>query len=179
MRIWFNTYFKYNKMKRKAQEEIVGFVAIVVIVIVVLVIFLGVALRKDKSSTAQESKDIYRFLESMMQYTSSCAVSYEPAYSDLGLLIQQCHSGLYTCVSGEDPCKIAKETISKIIDSSFLISHDSSKKGYEFISLYVTNSTEEKIIEIFKGDCSQEILGSELLIPAFPGTISNSFKLCS
>ena len=49
--------------KRRAQEEIVGFVLIVVLVVIVLVIFLGISLRNPKPQQ-RESEIIYQFLES-------------------------------------------------------------------------------------------------------------------
>lgn len=167
-----------DKMKnKKAQEEIVGFVLIVIIVSIVLVIFLGISLRQDKE-ISRESRDTYQFLESTMQYTTDCALSYEPAYSKLSELIIECREGLSTCTSNKTPCNVAEETLKNIIESSFPIQEEADIKGYEFKAIYSTNTTEEEIIFINKGNCTISIRGAEFLLPAFPGTISNSLKLC-
>jgi hypothetical protein len=165
-------------MRKKAQEEIVGFVAIVVIMLIVAVIFLGIYLRQDPTSINQESKNVHSFLESSMQYTTSCATSFEPAYSKLDDLIRECHSGLSTCTSGQDPCTLAKSTMMDLINAGFLVSDEAEIKGYEFKSIYTTNSTQSVVLEMAKGNCSNSIIGSEVLIPEFPGTISNSLSLC-
>jgi len=150
---------------KKAQEEVVGFVFIVVIVIVILVIFLGFMLRQDNPINSQESRDIYQFLDSAMQYTTSCALSYEPAYSN--------------CISGETPCALAEKTLNDLIESSFKIGEQASNKGYDFKASYTDKDLEEEIISLSKGNCSGSLRGSELLISALPGAISNTLKICS
>ena len=164
---------------RKAQEEIVGFVLIVVIVSVMIVIFLGFSIRNN-NTPAQESKDVYRFLESSMQYTTDWAISYEPAYLNLGDLIRECYKDASLCISEKQPCAVAKKTLKALIDSAFpQISPESSIKGYEYKSIYLReNASQEEIIFLSKGNCSQSIRGAEVLIPSYPGTISNSLNLC-
>lgn len=173
LRIW-----QRSKLKKKAQEEIVGFVVIVLLVAVALVIVLGITIRQDHASQELESRDIYQFLESTMQYTSDCAISYEPNFLTLGELLRECSEGLSTCVSGEEPCKTAELAIKDIIESSFNVSEEASTKGYEFLSKYTLEATEEEIILISKGNCTNSIKGAEYLAPAFPGTISSTLKLC-
>ncbi len=165
-------------MSKKAQEEIVGFVLIVVIVSVILIIFLGIMLSNKPQSAEYKSKDIEQFLESLMQFTSDCAINYEPAYSKLNELIQQCYSGLSKCTSGKNPCDMAKETITNAIELSFKIEKDSINKGYEFISV-INSSLDKPIIEIKKGDCTQTIKGGIFLIHTTQGPITNTLKLCS
>ncbi len=169
---------KLLKMKNKrAQEEIVGFVIIVIIVVMAGVIILGMVIRSSNSSNL-ESKEIYYFLESSMQITTSCAISYEPAYLRLSELIEKCYSSLNNCLSGENPCEVLNRTIKEVIESSFNIDNKASIKGYEFKSVYMTNITLEEIYRLEKGECVNNIKGSELIIPAFPGSISNTLKLC-
>lgn len=164
--------------RKRGQEEIVGFVVIVVLVLVALVIFLGIFLRRGSDAGEKESREIYQFLESMMQYTSSCSTSYEPDYSDIGELIEKCYSGLGRCTSGREPCEVLKEEIGGIIDASFFVSGEGAVKGYEFKSVFTSNLSEEEIIFISAGNCSSAFRGSEILTPAYPGTIVSSMKLC-
>jgi len=170
------------KITKKAQEEVVGFVAIVVIVAILLVLLLGFSIKKPSNSN-QESKDLYQFLESLMKYTSQCAISYEPDYSELGELIKECYSGASLCLNQKSPCEIAEEDIKNIIEASFKVGEAQGYKGYEFKSIYTETEDEAEklmkdIILIKKGNCSSSYIGSEVLNPAFPGTISSSFKLC-
>ncbi len=163
---------------KKAQEEIVGFVLIVVIVAIITVILLGISIRSDNAKVDQESKDVYQFLESAMQLTTTCSISYEPDYSKLNELISICYLGTSKCLNGENPCSLSNKTISSLLSDSFLANQDSSIKGYEFRSAYSNNATSTEIIFIKKGACQGAIRGSEILIPADKGTISNSLKLC-
>ena len=162
---------------KKAQEEIAGFVLIVVIVIIISIIILGISIRQSNKDVG-ESRDVYQFLESMMQYTTDCAISYEPAYSKLGELIDKCNSGLSRCISGKEPCEVAKDTLTKMIDSAFYITDETHIKGYEFKSIFISNNQEKELISVSKGECKGRIRGSEIPIHSFQGDISNTLKLC-
>jgi hypothetical protein len=165
-------------VKNKAQEEIVGFAIIVILVAVVLVVILGIMIRQDKNSISLESRDLHQFLESSMQYTTNCSISFEPNFLTLSELLRECNDGISLCLSNEEPCKLAESTFKEIIEGSFHISPTATNKGYELLSLYTTGSTSEKITNISSGDCNQSIRGAEYKAPAFPGTITSSFKLC-
>ena len=170
---------KRMKVNRKGQEEIVGFILIVVIVAVVAVILLGISIRKTGSSVESDSAEIYQFLGSMMQYTTDCAVVFEPDFSSLGELIEECYSNTAkTCTSGENVCDVLEENVKGILDSSWEIGEDRPNKGYEFSSVYVSGTQRSDIFEIIKGECEGSFRGSEFVSSAFPGKIENSFKLC-
>jgi len=164
-------------INKKAQEEIVGFVLIVVIVSIIFLVFLGIFVRQQSTDLEQQSREIYQFLESSMEYTTTCAVSYEPDYSKLGELIRDCYSGSL-CTSGEKACTVLNTTIRGILDSSWKVGPERAIKGYSFNSLYTTNSTQKEILVIARGNCSFNRKGSEYLIPTFPGTIVSSLDLC-
>ncbi len=162
---------------KKAQEEMVGFVFIVVIIAIVGAIILGFSIRGN-NTLVQESKDIHQFLESAMELTTSCSISYEPNYLKLNELIKECNNGLSLCISGEDPCIVLNKTFNNVITKSFLVNEQANIKGYEFKSIYSTNTISKEIIIIYQGDCSYSARGAEILIPAYPGTISATLKLC-
>ena len=167
-------------INKKAQEETAGFVLIVIIVIIISIIILGIKIRQGNNNIG-DSKNIHQFLESIMQYTTDCAIGYEPAYSKLGELINECNEGISRCTSGKEPCDVAKEVITNMVNVGFYVNNESLIKGYEFKSVYELNNTKEnnkEIIFITKGECLGSEIGSELLTSAFPGTISNSLKLC-
>jgi len=98
---------------KKGQAEIVGFVLIIVIVSVVFLVFLGISLRKNVADVT-ESRDVYQFLESSMEYTTSCVTSFYPDYRKLGELFDECLSG-NNCLDGEESCDILNETLGNII----------------------------------------------------------------
>jgi len=163
---------------KKAQEEIVGFVAIVILVSIVGVIFLGIGLRQEGSGRAQESKDVYQFLDSMMQYTSDCAISYEPNYLRLSELIQECRIGAGKCLSGESPCEVVNKSLGRIIEASFKPNKEGNVKGYEFKIIYSKDNVTEDVLVMKNGTCLNGLRGSEILTPAFPGTLANSLEIC-
>ena len=105
-----------------------------------------------------------------MGYTSSCAVSYEPAYSSVGELIEECYRGK-KCVGGEDSCEVLEQTVRDILGSGWEIGEEFYYKGYEFKIV----GSEETILEISNGNCENEFIGSEYLIP---GDFVSSLKLC-
>lgn len=168
---------KTNKLNKRAQEEITGFVMIIIIVAIIALVFLSISTRKSSSSST-ESLEIQQFLESSMQYTTSCATSFEPAYSSLSELIRDCYEGRL-CTSGSTACKTLEETLPLILDASWQTGENRPIKGYEFQSFYKTNSTQESIINITKGTCPSSFRSASTSISAFPGTIVNTLKICT
>jgi hypothetical protein len=167
--------------RKKGQEEIVGFVVIVVLVSIVLLVFLGIIIRQDSSAGELESVELFQFLESSMEYTSSCATSYVPDYSSLGELLEKCQSGEGICTSGERPCDVLERTFEEILDDSYFTSEDGEVKGYEFRSEYNERGSDltEELILIEMGECTnRSVIGSELPTFAYSGTIVSSLKLC-
>ena len=75
--------------------------------------------------------------------------------------------------------EMAAETLNDLIESSFKIGEQASNKGYDFKASYTDKDLEEEIISLSKGNCSGSLRGSELLISALPGAISNTLKICS
>jgi len=163
---------------KRGQEEIIGFVMIVVVVTIVLVIFLGLSIRDEPVN--KDSREIYQFLESSMEYTTDCAVSFVPDYSTLGELFGDCLAGS-KCLNGKDSCDVLEETVPLLIESSWQVGSDRPIKAYEFKSVHSTNSSnsqDTKIIELNSGNCTGSVIGSEYLAPAFPGNIITSLRLC-
>lgn len=181
MRAWEDTHGgegdKMTKMRRKGQEEIVGFVLIVVIVAVIFLVFLGLFLRQRAPATAKESVDVSQFIESMMEYTSDCAVSYEPAFSSIGVLVKDCNSGS-TCKSGEKACSVLNRTLKGAIESNWRYGPDRPVKGYTFNSTYVSDATVKPVLYLSAGNCSYNRMGGEYLSPAYPGTIRSRIEIC-
>lgn len=163
--------------RKKAQEEITGFVIIVVLVIIILLVLL--VLFSNKPSIKKESQDIYQFMESALQVTSDCAINYEPKYSDFGNLIKNCRDGKI-CTSGKESCEVLESDFSKILSQNWNIGDNSPYSGYEFLAEYSSNFSisPEKIINIFEGNCSSSFKSASGFISSYPGKIEYSLKIC-
>ena len=168
-------------VKRKGQEEIVGFVLIVVLVVIVAVIFLGIKLRNPEP-TQKDSEIVYQFLESAMEQTTSCKISETGGFVSLDNLIKNCHSVNSLCLSG-DSCDILNETMGNMLDSTWKVGENYPYKGYTLKGVYSFDSNghpeTENVFEINEGVCADSYVGSSYLIPEFPGSISVSLKICS
>jgi competence protein ComGC len=163
---------------KKGQEEIIGFVLIVVIVAIIFLIFLGIFIRQKAPATQKESTDVYQFLQSMMEYTSDCAISYEPAFSNLGTLVKDCNADSM-CKSGESACNTLNRTLRGAIESNWKIGPSTPYKGYVFNATYSSDSRVKEVMFITAGNCSRTgRIGAEYLSPAYPGTIASSLEIC-
>src|SRR3989344_2198748 len=130
MRTWESNSFRRRHkmiMNKKAQEEIVGFVIVVVIVAVVFLILLGIFLRSDINDSV-ESREVYQFLESLMEYTSECRIGEN--YLDFEDLIQECYEG-GNC-NGRDSCEMLNSSLISILEVAWPIGDDRPFKGYIF-----------------------------------------------
>ena len=164
------------RRSRKAQEEMVGFVLIMVIVGVVFLVILGIMIRKPGSSE-KESKDVYQFMESMMEYTTDCAVNNEIDYEKLGNLLKECHSNKDAeCINEEGICDTLNKNINEIIENSWNIG--GYYKGFIFNATYIeSNRTVESVLSLQKGNCTS-FKGAEYLSPDYPGSIVSTLKIC-
>jgi hypothetical protein len=164
------------KMKKRGQEEMVGFVLIIVLVAVVFLVFMGIFLRRGVGGEDNESQEVYQFLDSMMEYTTGCAVSFEPAYLDFGELIRECGKGSL-CLNGDTACEVLEEDGVNLLESAWFVSQEGNVKGYEFSSVSGggEDESEEVIIEIMKGNCTGRIKGSDYLNY---GGIRTELRIC-
>ncbi|MEK6850355.1 MAG: hypothetical protein AABX85_02145 [Nanoarchaeota archaeon] len=167
---------------KKGQEEIVGFVVVVVLVSIIAIIFLGISLRND-SVQVKESKDIRRFVDSALLYTSDCAFGYEPNYASLKDLIADCYrDSEKSCLDNRSVCVALNDTLKAMLDTSWNVGPDANVKGYEFKAFYSVNASDVdavKIINIDRGNCSSETYtrGSDFF-STNRGTITCSLKVC-
>lgn len=169
-----------KKQNKKAQEEMVGFVLIVVIVVVIGLVFLLISARQETKLEA-ESKDISAFLRSASEYTSECAINYEPNYAKLGELIKECRDEA-PCISGKKACEVLNATLSDILDKSWNVKPGGAIKGYAFNSTFSSNVTQERgreILSIISGNCSSGIIrGANEFYAVYPGTVNYGLKVC-
>lgn len=165
------------RRNRRGQEEIIGFVLVVVIVAVIFLIFLGLTIRKAPSATQKESYDVSEFLDSLMDYTSKCAVISDRVYLNIGALLRECYSGS-SCRAGASSCSVLTRTIQEAIDSTWKVGDDRPVKGYIFNASYISDNSKKNVVLLSKGNCTGERIGAEHLTPVYPGNIRSSLEIC-
>jgi hypothetical protein len=163
-------------MGKKGQEEMMGFALIVVVVTIMILIFLGLFLRQSTSDNL-ESVEVKQFLESIMEYTSECVISYKPDYSSLGDLIDDCDQGKI-CLSGDSSCKVLNNTLDSLLNSSWPLGENSRYKGYRLNILFEIDEIGREIISIEEGQCSGRIRGAENVRASYPGNIVTTLNVC-
>ena len=117
-----------ENMRKRGQEEMVGFVVIVVIVSVVLLVLLGFLLRSPDKS-AVESYEVESFIQASLQYTSECENQIE--FLSIQDLIVACERG-EKCLDERDSCEILNESLKGIIGKTWNVGEGSAVKGYKF-----------------------------------------------
>jgi len=158
-----------KKLRKKSQEEIVGFVLIIVLVAVIVLIFLAISIRK--SSGLQKSKDIENFLHSSLLYAAECKPSPEIVY-DLRDLITACYNN-EKCLNEEQACNELNRTFIELIEDSFQIGEESKYKAY-VLDVYMNNET---VLNLTRGNLTSDKIGSEVLIPVSGESVNVNMKL--
>ncbi len=168
------------KTNKKGQEEIVGFVLIVVLVSVVILIFLGIMLR-NPGNNERESIDVYNFITASLSYTTNCSNNGE--YYDVGRLVRKCYQEEgFICQNGERGCEVVNSTWKEILDTGWQVSPEGKYKAYVLNVTQSNNFTSrqnKEFIFLSKGNCSENIIGSEEPIPLDQGNMIVSLKICS
>lgn len=119
-----------KRTRKKAQEEMVGFVLIVVLVAVIGVVILGISLRKQDTTAVQESEELNSFLSSISHFTTDCQTS-ELKYRTVGNLIVDCYEA-EQCLDGKLTCKVLEDTLKNLLDhSTYVVSKQSDIVYYE------------------------------------------------
>lgn len=161
--------------KRKAQQEIVGFILIVVLVVVIGIFLLAFYLRK--ASAELPSTDVSNFLGASMLYTTKCIVNIEPL--SIEELTKSCYKG-EEC-QNDTACDILNNTLNQIIEESWKVSDDKPVNSYSMIIYYqeTENATKEKILELKEGNCTGIKSGAGHIVSYSPGNIKTNLEICS
>ncbi|MCK4649922.1 hypothetical protein KAT36_01690 [Candidatus Pacearchaeota archaeon] len=104
-----------NKINRKGQQEIVGFVLIVVLVMVGLMVFLVISVR-DVTET-EDSLEVLNMIGVLMRTTSECAIVYEPDYDDFEDLFKSCHKNDRCSNLDRSACDYLNESFGDVVDA--------------------------------------------------------------
>ena len=141
-------------IKNRAQEEIVGFAMIIILVAIILLVFLGLSLSKNKSQNI-DSYEAESFLQSMLQYTTSCQDNF--GYLSVKDLLFSCDSGS-NCQDGNYSCDILDSTLQEAMNQSWPVEPGSPIKGY---SLNITSSPNARsLVQIKEGNDTVNSIGT-------------------
>lgn len=169
-------------MSRKGQEEIVGFVSIIVVVTIVGIILLAFLIRNDSSEINKDNRDLLRFLESALTYTSECTVDYGYTYKTNKELTRLCYQKPDTmCLNNKDVCEVLNETLNGILISAWgLVDNSTFVRGYTYTSTFSRNFTEletEEFLKIEEGKCTRNTRSYSVPVSTNPN-IDARIKLC-
>src|SRR3989338_8353081 len=97
------------RLKKHAQEEMVGFALIIIVVAVILLVFIGFSIRKPQKENV-ESYEVANFIQSFLDYTTKCKDSANLEYLSIQKLIFYCNNK-ETCLDGKDACEVLDSTL--------------------------------------------------------------------
>jgi len=160
---------KLKRLNKKAQEEILGFALIIIIVAVILLVFLGISLNKSKEQSI-ESYEVQNFIQSFLQYTTSCTDKFETDYMNLQEVIIECNN-YGECLDGSDVCEVLDTTLREITEESWSVGEETYVRGYD---LNITS--EGEILTSFKkGNTTINYKGNSQKLPSRGDLISIEF----
>ena len=162
------------KRNKFGQSEMVGFVLIVVIVVVAAMIFLVISLRKD-SGEILKSVDVENLISAVMEYTTGCAIVYEPNYESVEDLIVSCADNEICSNLDRPACDYLNETLDNLM--SGLVLTESQISAYQ-VDVFEKEGEEKLIPTVSSGGCSGDVSKAQKLIPTSNSDIVFRIILC-
>lgn len=159
-----------DKLSKKGQEEIAGFMIIVVIISIILLFFLVFYLQSDKQT--DESYEVASFLQSALSYTTNCEKGND--FLAMDELIVSCYRE-ENCENEEYSCEVLNKTLREIGDSSWPVDSEGKTKGYK---IEIT-AGEVDMVSILKGNTTNTYKGSQQILPVTEVSIKVSFTAYS
>ena len=143
---------KRSKLKKKGQEEIVGFALIIIIATVMILFLLSFSLRSNKKENV-ESPELTSFVQASLQYTTTCEVN-SNNLSVQNLVFECIDNGL--CSDNRDSCAVLNSTLAGIVGEGWKVGLDRPVKGYELLVRGNNNS----IVAISEGNVTANYKGA-------------------
>jgi hypothetical protein len=112
-----------------------------------------------------------------MEYTTDCAISFEPDYSKVRDLITECYSGK-VCIDGRNSCEVLRQTLPLILNESYPVMDGGAIKGYVLESTLEKEEKPEEVFSVNSGNCTGSFIGNEFLSQTEFGAISTSLRIC-
>ncbi|MBI2451821.1 hypothetical protein HYV50_01945 [Candidatus Pacearchaeota archaeon] len=166
---------KITKIRKKAQEEIVGFVLIMVLVAVIFLVFLTIAFRNNSEAEKTQSSEVSQFLDAIMEFTTSCS-SDNYNFKQLEEIFNECKKG-ELCMPGKEACDYLNETLKVLIEESWKFSPNAPEKGYILGAISTESSRPLTFLTLKGGNCtSYARRGAD---KPLGGKITISLEICS
>lgn len=160
-------------MRKRSQEEIVGFVLIILLVTVISLVFLAIKIRQPAEKI--DSREMASFLQSAMQYSTDCYSNPEIRY-DVKDLIVGCYN-TEKCLNNKSACSILNGTLSDLLKNSWKPGKDNPIKSYSFRVYGKENN--RAIIQLKEGVCLGVKEGSSISIPVYSSILKAEIEVCS
>lgn len=151
---------------KKAQEEMVGFVALVIIVAVVALVFLALLIRNEKTSF--DSILVQQFSESLLYTTNECVLGNSIQLASFAELFDACYnSPLMQCSTGENSCEYLNKTIPLLLRKTWNINNQSAFIGASIKAVFKDriSSEEKEFFSYSEGNCKSSSVGGESILP--------------
>jgi hypothetical protein len=156
--------------KKKAQQEVFGFVVIVLLVIVIAIIMLTFSLQRSKRKPMlTEDIKVNDLLSAMMQTTVLCGSEYKK----LSELVVMCSSN-ENCDTNDKSCDKLEKIATEILKASFSALQYGYFRGY---NLTFSGGDNIAKINVASGEQSGNLVVGYYLIPTAPGQEGIEAKL--
>ncbi|MAH43481.1 hypothetical protein CL614_07250 [archaeon] len=180
---------KLRKIKNnsKGQQEIVGFVLIVVLVVIALMVFLVISVRKGPDE--KESVEVENMLGVVLDYTTDCALVFEPEYDTMEDLIKSCYRNKRCENLGEMACDYLEETLQDMMED--LMKTESVINAYEFDVFHRDDRDDsgggsqrddsgepDEILKVEGGECAGVVKGASVLLSVDSGDLVTRLRIC-
>jgi hypothetical protein len=137
--------------RKRAQQEMVGFILIVVLVMVGIFVFIAISLRQPTEGV--ESSEAKEVLDVLMDYTTGCA-EVGVNYLDVRDLVKSCAKNKQCSNLGERSCDYLNSSLSTLIEQ--VMRNENSISGIEV-------EQEERILfDYSQGNCSGTVFEGSL-----------------
>ena len=143
---------KRSKLKKKGQEEIVGFALIIIIVAVMILFLLSFSLRSSKKENV-ESPELTSFVQASLQYTTTCEVN-SNNLSVQNLIFECIDEGV--CSDNRNSCAVLNSTLAGIVGEGWKVGLDRPIKGYGLLVKGNNNS----VVAINEGNVTANYKGA-------------------
>jgi hypothetical protein len=159
-------------LKRRGQQEIVGFVLIVVLVVIALMVFLIISVRDSGGEVS--SVGVSNMLDVIMRKTTECAITYVPNYDSVEDLFKSCFKGDYCNNLNSSACDYLNESFGEIVSSVIL--SDASVNAW---SVDFFEKDGGGVLKWGEGNCSGTYSGAQRSVVSGGTSLVIRMKICS
>ncbi|MAH47979.1 hypothetical protein CMI37_19310 [Candidatus Pacearchaeota archaeon] len=162
--------------KNKGQQEMVGFVLIVVLVVIALLVFIVISVRKAPDE--KQSVEVENMLNAVLDYTTDCAIVFEPQFDSVEDLVKSCYGGDGCDNLNEMACDYLNETLIDIMGD--LMRSESVINAYQFDILFRDDAdVEEDVLKVVGGNCTGGVTGASVPLAAGGGDLVVRLRVCN